>query len=203
MPRARKLKTWSYICGEKGANRVRVFVHPTGKVFAEYRKAGRKTRRSLEHCDYERAKREADELAAALRQPARGEAATLGQLFDNYLRDVTPTKTRASRYHDRAAIEWFLRVFGSTTRAPDLNSRDAVRYSSERQRAGDLRLRKKPPGPLKSRTIAYDLRLLKSILTWGVGAGMLERNPLASYKVTDDGTPRRPVFTDAQYRALM
>jgi integrase len=211
MPRARKQDQWNYICGEKGANRVRVFVHPTGKLFAEYRRDGRKIRQSLGHTDRQLAKQEADELAVTLRQPERHEAILLGQLFDNYLREVTPTKARTSQYHDRATIEWFRRVFGAMRRADELTFRDAARYEIERRRAGDLRLRPKPgtnpalatQHPLRSRTIAYDLRLLKSILIWGVGAGLLARNPLTGYKVTDDGTPRRPVFTETQYRALL
>ena len=101
MPRA-KQDSWKYISGEKGTNRVRVFVHRTGKLFAEYRRNGQKVRQSLGHTDRERAKREADELAVALRQPERREAASLGQLFENYERHVSCTKSRGCQYHDRS-----------------------------------------------------------------------------------------------------
>jgi integrase len=206
MPRA-KQDSWKYISGEKGANRVRVFVHRTGKLFAEYRRNGLKVRQSLGHTDRQKAKREADELAAELRQPDRREAVTVGTLFDSYERTVTPTKALSTQGHDRATIAHFRRVFGDVQRAAELTTRDVARFEVERRRAGDMRPRKKSEQgkhhPLKSRTIAYDLRLLKAILTWGVSAGFLERNPLATYKVPDDGTPHRPVFTESQYRALL
>jgi len=207
MPRARKQDRWKYLSGEKGANRVRVFVHPTGKLFAEYRRDGRKIRQSLGHTDRQRAKQEADELAVALRQPERREAVSLGQLFDNYLREVTPTKARTTQQHDRTTIDRFRQVLGSNRQAEELTHRDAARYEQERRRDGDLRPRKKSEEkvhhPVRSRSIVYDMRLLKAVLTWGVGAGFLGRNPLTGFKVADDGTPNRPVFTEAQYRALL
>ncbi len=207
MPRARKQDPWNYLCGEKGANRVRVFVHPTGKLFAEYRRDGHKVRQSLGHSDRERAKQEAEELAVALRQPERREAVSLGQLFDSYETHVSCTKSRGCRYHDRSTIERFRRVFGASRRAANLTFRDAARYEVERRREGSQRRQRasadKPLPPLSSRTIAYDLRLLKSVLIWGVGAGLLDHNPLTGYKVEDGGTPRRPVFTETQYRALL
>jgi integrase len=207
MPRATKQDGWKYISGEKGANRVRVFVHRTGKLFAEYRRSGQKVRQSLGHTDRQRAKQEADELAAELRQPDRREAVSVGTLFDSYERTVTPTKALSTQGHDRATIAHFRRIFGNAQRADELTTRDVARFEVERRRVGDMRSRKKSERgkhhPLKSRTIAYDLRLLKAILTWGLSAGFLERNPLAMYKVLDEGTPHRPVFTESQYRALL
>jgi integrase len=207
MPRARKQDRWTYRCGEKGANRVRVFIHRTGMLFVEYLRDGRKVRQSLSHTDRQRAKREADELALALRQPARGDVVLLGTLFDNYEQTVTPTKSLSTQGHDRATLAHFRHVFGNAMRADELTARDVARFEVERRRRGDLRPRKKSAPvkhyPLKARTVAYDLRLLKAILTWGVSAGFLDRNPLASYKVLDDGTPHRPVFTESQYRALL
>ncbi|MGH7594142.1 MAG: tyrosine-type recombinase/integrase [Gemmatimonadales bacterium] len=207
MPRATRQGRWKYISGEKGANRVRVFVHHSGKLFAEYRRKGRKVRESLGHSDRTRAKLQADELAVALRQPDRAESVTLDTLFDSYERTVTPTKSLSTQGHDKAAIAHFRRILGEQRFAHDLTVRDVARFEVERRRLGDLRPRKKADRgkhfPLKRRTIAYDLRLLKGILTWGVTAGFLERNPLATLKITDDGTPHRPVFTEPQYRALL
>jgi integrase len=207
MPRATKQDSWKYISGEKGANRVRVFVHRTGKLFAEYRRSGQKVRQSLGHTDRQQAKQEADELAAELRQPDRREVVSVTMLFDSYERTVTPTKALSTQGHDRATMAHFRRIFGDAQRADELTTRDVARFEVERRRAGDMRPRKKSERgkhhPLKSRTIAYDLRLLKAILTWGASAGFLERNPLATYKVLDDGTPHRPVFTESQYRALL
>ena len=207
MPRAWKQDVWKYLSGEKGANRVRVFYHHTGKLFAEYRRNGLKVRQSLGHSDRQRAKQEADELAAALRQPDRREVPTLGTLFETYERTVTPTKALSTQQHDRTTLVHFRRVFGESTRADELTCRDAARFEVERRRLGDLRPRRKSAKgkyhPLKSRTIAYDLRLLKAVLTWGVSAGFLERNSLATLKIANEDTPNRPVFTESQYRALL
>lgn len=207
MPRARKDEEWNYISGEKGANRVRVFVHRTGKLFAEYRRDGRKIRYSMGHTDRGMAKVEADNLAATLRQPDRPEPILIGQLFDNYLREVTPTKALSTQKHDRTTIERFRLFLGPERRADSLTHRDAAAYEYERRRGGDLRPRaktaKKMHYPMRSRSIVYDLRKLKAVLTWGVHAGVLDRNMLTGYKVADDGTPHRPIFTEPQYRALL
>lgn len=50
-------KQWSYTSGEKGRNRVRAFAHPvTGRMFLEFREAGRRTRVALGHRNCEAAK---------------------------------------------------------------------------------------------------------------------------------------------------
>lgn len=208
MPRARKKHASpSYIAGEKGMNRVRVYAHRTGNMYAEYKQDGRKVRQSLRHGDFQRAKHEADELAASLRQPHRPEPILLGALFDNYLREVTPTKAPSTQQHDRTTIERFRAFLGADRRADSVTHRDASAYEYQRRRGGDLRTRaksaKKAHHPVRSRSIVYDLRKLKSVLTWGVHAGVLDRNGLVGYKVADDGTPHRPVFTGPQYLALV
>jgi hypothetical protein len=68
----RKAGRWSFITGEKGRNRVRVFAHPdTGRLFLELRENGAKRRIALGHRDREAAKLKAEEVAAALRRPNR------------------------------------------------------------------------------------------------------------------------------------
>lgn len=211
MPRARKLENWTYKTGHRGANRVRVFLHPSGMLFAEYRQNGRRIRQSLHHADRERAKRDADELAARLRRPDQVEALPLGQIFDRYLAEKTITKAYSTQLHDRRAIELFIQVFGAATRADTLTHRDADRFVAERKRWGDLRPRAKPKKgepkaehhPIGSRIIASDLKTLKAILRWAEGAGWLYRNPLQNYRVSEEGTPRRPYFTGPQYQALL
>lgn len=211
MPRARKKQDgWSYISGEKGANRVRVFVHRSGNLVLEYHKDGRKLRQSLRHQDREHAKRQADELAAQLRQPDRREPVTLGRLFDMYVQEVTPTKGQSGQYHDRRVVELVKKALGAERLAESLTHRDAALYASERKRLGDLRPRKKPKKgekrahhPIGPRIVASDLKLLKAMLNWGVGAGWLDRNPLQAYKIVEEGTPRRSVFTGPQYQALL
>jgi integrase len=80
-------------------------------------------------------------------------------------------------------------------------------YERFRFKAGDLRPRdkKKTPThyPIRARSIQYDLRRLRAVLNWGVHAWLLDRNGVTGYKVAEDGTPNRPVFTDPQYRKLL
>lgn len=208
MPRARKKPaSWSYLAGEKGVNRVRVFEHRPGTLFAEYKEGGRKVRIALGHSDYTRAKEEADQLAVQLRQPDRREPVTLGRLFDIYLREVSPSKSASKQQHDRTTLERFRAFFGPDRDADSLTHRDASAYERHRRQGGDLRPRAKgtvpKKYPLRSRSIQYDLRTLRAVLNWGVQARMIDRNGVAGYKVTDDGTPNRPVFTDPQYRKLL
>ncbi len=196
----------TYTTGEKGTNRVRAYRHKSGHLFLEYRREGRKVRQSLGHADWGRAKIAALDLAAALRRPDHREQVTLATLFDNYLREVTPAKRPGTQQHDRATLALMLRIFGKARPASDLRHPDAARYAKARQRLGDLRPRKDgapPPPPLGKRSIASDLKLLRAVLTWGVGAGWLERNPLTGYQIEEEANPRRPVFTEEQYQALL
>ena len=111
----------SYGAGEWGRNRVRVFPDPkTGLFQIEWRANGRRLTRSLKHREWARAKKQADEFAAGFAGPemhgkaeAEPEPLTLGRLFDIYGEEVTPTKGRQSRRHDRAAMRMFLGFFGT------------------------------------------------------------------------------------------
>lgn len=118
MTRANK-QQWSYSTGERGRNRVRAFAHlVTGRMFLEFSDRGRRTRIALGHRDPEAAKAKAEELASALRRgvvPA-GHRLKLGALFDIYVREVTPRKSRSVQGHDRYAVQLFLQFFGADRR---------------------------------------------------------------------------------------
>ena len=60
---------WSYKVGERGKNRVRLAEDPRrgGKLFVEFRDEEGKHRQYLSHWDRERAKQQAEEMAAAFR----------------------------------------------------------------------------------------------------------------------------------------
>ena len=80
----------SYSTGEWGRNRVRVFPDPrTGIIQVQWREDGRRISRSLKHRDWDRAKKQADEIAAGLTETvaakttdAEPEPLTLHTLFD-------------------------------------------------------------------------------------------------------------------------
>ena len=205
MPRARQ-KQWSYVTGERGKNRVRAYAHPvTGRLFLEYKDSGRKTRTALGHRDQEEAKRQADELAAHLRRPDKGltERITLAQLFDNYLREVSPGKGEQSGAHDRRVGCLVLETLGSGRMVSTLTHRDAARYVAERRRRGDRRGSAKGERPVGQRALERDVKVLQAVLNWGVRGGWLDRNPLSGFRVRVETSPRRPIVTAAQYEALL
>ena len=177
-----KLSRRSYGAGEWGRNRVRVFPDSrTGILQIEWRDNGRRLTRSLKHRDWDQAKKQADEIAAGLAEPAttgtadaEPEPLTLKKLFDIYGDEVTPTKAKGSRKYDRATMKMFLRFFGNRRKAATLSQRDWDRFIRARRagRAG------RGGKPVADRTIQQDLKLLLAILNWAAKPGSF----FASYR---------------------
>ena len=203
----------SYGAGEWGRNRVRVFPDPkTGLYQMEWREDGRRLTRSLGHREWVRAKKQADEFAAGFASPdlngkaeAEPEPLTLGGLFDIYGEEVTPTKGRCSRGHDRAATHMFLRLFGRNRDPATLSQRDWDRFIRER-RAGRIG----PSGkPVSDRMVEYDLKFLIAVLNWAArsrdeqGRLLLDRNPLKGLRKPTEKNPNRVVLSEEEYRALL
>ena len=203
----------SYSAGEWGRNRVRVFADPkTGLYQIEWRENGRRLTRSLKHRDWVKAKRQADEAAAGLavhepiaKAEAEPEPLTLGTLFDIYGEEVTPTKGKTSRLHDRAATAMFLKFFGKDRRPETLSRRDWDRFIRER-RAGTVG----PSGqPVANRMIQSDLKFLNAVLNWAgkardeQGRLLLGSNPLRGLKTPKEKNPTRIVLSDDEYEAML
>ncbi len=203
----------SYGAGEWGRNRVRVFPdRKTGLYQIEWRENGRRLTRSLGHRDWTRAKRQADEFAAGFASPdlngkaeAEPEPLALGALFDIYGEEVTPTKGRCSRGHDRAAMRMFLQFFGRNRDPGTLSQRDWDRFIRER-RAGRIG----PSGkPVSDRMVEYDLKFLVAVLNWAArsrdeqGRLLLDRNPLRGLRKPTEKNPTRVVLTEEEYQALL
>jgi len=203
----------SYGAGEWGRNRVRIFPDPkTGNFQIEWREDGRRRCRSLGHRDWPRAKKQADEFAAGFAGPdlngkaeAEPEPLKLGELFDIYGEEVTPTKGWKSRRYDRAAMRMFLRFFGRNRDPATLSQRDWDRFIRER-RAGRIG----PSGkPVSDRMVEYDLKFLVAVLNWAArsrddrGRLLLDRNPLKGLRKPTEKNPNRVVLTEEEYRALL
>ena len=203
----------SYGAGEWGRNRVRVFPDPkTGNFQIEWRENGRRLTRSLGHRDWTRAKRQADEFAAGFASPdlngkaeAEPEPLTLERLFDIYGEEVTPSKGRYSRRHDRAATRMFLRFFGRNRDPATLSQRDWDRFIRER-RTGRIG----PSGrPVSDRMVECDLKFLIAVLNWAArsrddrGRLLLDRNPLKGLRKPTEKNPTRVVLTEEEYGALL
>ncbi len=212
MARTKKSRR-SYSAGEWGRNRVRVYPDPkTGMIQIEWSENGNRLRRSLKHRDWNRAKQQADEVAAGLAQPVAAdvpdpdpEPLTLGTLFEIYGEEVTPTKAKASRKYDRATMKMFLRFFGNRRKARTLSQRDWDRFIRAR-RAGSVGGGRKAVG---YRTVQRDLKFLRAILNWAArsrdeeGRLLLESNPLRGLKVPREKNPIRVLLTDTEYEGLL
>jgi integrase len=207
MSHRKQRETPSYVTGEKGKNRVRVFTDPrTGKVYLEYRDGqGRKARTACGHRDFAGARAQADQLAAHLRRPDRSQAGavTLAELFDNYLREVTPTKGASKQAHDRRTAALVLDILGPARRTGELTHRDAARFVAERRRRGDRRSGARRGQPLRARALQYDVAWFKAVLAWAIGVGVVDRNPLVGYTPPAETSPRRPIVTASEYEALL
>ncbi len=203
----------SYGAGEWGRNRVRIFPDPkTGNFQIEWRENGRRRSRSLGHRDWARAKKQADEFAAGFLGPslngtaeAEPEPLTLETLFEIYGEEVTPTKGRYSRGHDRAATRMFLRFFGRNRDPATLSQRDWDRFIRER-RAGRIG----PSGrPVSDRMVQCDLKFLIAVLNWAArsrderGRLLLESNPLKGLRTPTEKNPKRVVLAQEEYQALL
>lgn len=211
-----KPERWSFSAGERGVNRVRAFERAARGIVLEYyepRGHGQRPRPrqiALGHSNRELAKAAAEELAAQLRRagPPRRDVVSLAMLFDNYLRDVTPTKAAQTQQHDRSCAEMFLRVFGDV--APDTISLRQWKDFIAARRAGTVRpATVKKPRRVRDRVIAYDLRWLLAVLNWASspaaadGRRLIPTNPLEGYPLPSETSPRRPLLDAEQYARLL
>ena len=208
--RPAKSRAWSYIAGEKGRNRVRVYERTGYGIWIDYRtEDGGRVRHSLGHADRQRAKLDADDVAArfsraATRPPA---AVTLRTLFDIYKREVTPSKSVGAAGHDRRTLPLFLEAFGADRRPETLNRRDWDSFI-QRRRRGELAVPGRKGTTVRARVLEQDCKLLLAVLNWAERAGngrggyLLDRNPLRGLEIPKEHSPRRPVTTAEQFTAL-
>lgn len=206
---------WSYTTGEKGRNRVRAYERSSGIIYLEFyerdAETGERKRRRLStrHRDRERAKRQADELAAkfARSAPDGSTQPTLRELFDSYLEYRSPqVSERRQRFH-RRINEPFCRYFGTKTEAATLNRSDWDRFVQDRasgaidQRGRDVA--EPDRSTVKPNTVRRDLQGLRAVLNWAVQADLLDANPTTGYPLPTEKNPRRPRLTEERYQAML
>jgi integrase len=200
---------WSYIAGEKGSNRVRVYVRGP-VIWIDYKlEHGRRVKRSLGHTDRDRAKEAADTLAAKFRKDlARPAGVTLRSLFDMYEKEVTPTKALTTQAHDRRAFAMLLAAFGADRRPESLNVRDWTSFIARRRSGaiGPMKIRRRTG--VRANVIRSDLKLLLAVLNWAErarddrGGYLLERNPLRGLATPTEESPSRPVLSADQFATV-
>ena len=213
MARTRRRRR-GYSAGEWGRNRIRVFPDSrTGVIQIQWRENGRRCTRSLGHRDWNRAKMQADEVAAAgpIRPRRRRKAGaepkplTLKRLFDIYGEEVTSTKAEATQRRDAVCMRMFLGFFGGQRSPATLSQRDWDRFIRER-RSGRVGRSGKPAS---NTTIAADLAFLVMVLNWATrsrdeqGRLFLQSNPLKGLRKPVRKNPRRVLVTEPEYKALL
>lgn len=204
MTSKRRQKHWSYIAGEKGRNRVRAFEVSGGRIHLEFVEHGRRKCIALGHSDRERAKQDADRLAAEFGQSLRVRESgdlTLGELFDIYLRDVTPGKGAEKQSHDRRTAGLWLEAVSASRLASDLTAADAVAFIANRKARGDLRTGRGGRSlgrEIKPRSWRADLAFLKAALRWGLSEGLFSGTPgIVYFRDRTKAEVRRPILTDS------
>jgi hypothetical protein len=186
-----------------------------GTYWLEYTDAGqdqeaKPKRLALGRCEWEDAKKKADEVAAAFTEketPRR--PTTVQELFDSYVREVTPTKGKGSQRHDKTCAEMFARCLGANRKVRMLNRRHWDKFI-RRRRSGRLRpkLRMKAQR-VRNEVIRYDLKLLLAVLNWAMtvtddnGRPLLLRNPLKGLELPLEASPCRPRLRPGEYAAML
>ena len=133
--RTAKAKGWSYKAGERGKNRVRLYERRGHGIWIDYLdESGKRRREPLGIADRAEAKARADELAVKFRRAPKRQTVelTLAALIDIYEKEVSPTKGKVSRAHDKRAMDMFLREFGRDTKPSSLSRREWDRYVARR-----------------------------------------------------------------------
>lgn len=215
MPRSIAHRTrWSWVTGEKGCNRVRVFTHPkSGLLYLEWQEptgddASRKRKESLGHTDRQAAKVAAESRAQQLRAlvPVRPTGPLLlHELFDNFetarreLNTLRPVHVRAARN--------FVAWWGALRTVASLDEHEITRYDHAR-RTGLVIREGHALAPVRARSIEEELTILRTVLRWAVrrktatGARLLAEMPILEWNIPREENPRRPQLPPAGYDAL-
>lgn len=222
-PKRRK-KHWSYNAGERGRNWVRAFKHARdGKFYLEWREVetdGRVRRRANllpGITDPAEAKAKADELAAKFAELVVREdpqVVTLRSLLLRYQKEVTPTKGKGARSHDRRAGRLWVAFFDGQPEEDRRSGRDPVSLDRiDWDRFIEWRRQGRIPGssgPVRNRAIQYDLKFLVAVLNWGSGTPLLHRNPWSAdvrrsqrWEMPRERSPHRPSMTVGVREALI
>src|SRR5581483_6701267 len=142
-------------------------------------------------------------------RPPVTEVVTVATLFDSYVREVTPGKSRHTQSHDRLVAGLFLRCVGRTRSVASLNRRDWDKFIRDR-RSGVLRPSGMPATRRAgNRQLQHDCKTISAVLRWGMtvndrpGTPLVDRHPFAGMPMPREENPRRARISDAEYRAML
>ncbi len=206
-------KLWSKSLGKRG-HRVRVYeARPGGTLMRSVYVAGKEVRKSLGHCDKQRAQREALELIVGLMKedvapdPAR---ITLAGLARWYVDSPSHAeKKERTRKDDARKIERLVAFLGADREVGTLSSSDVKRYVAARRRGDPMLIGVTPELPVRDRAVEADLVALHTVLNWGTkerdfrGRRLLNENPLRGTTIPKERNPVRAVMTHSTYIELL
>jgi integrase len=197
---------WSLTLGERGS-RVRVFQETAGGVF--YREMwipGRgRSKISLRTTSRTEARARAEAFLRAVLDagmPRQRAPLTLGELWTRYQQECPAYRDNAetTRADKIARAELLLLAFGKDMPVEMLALADVERYSETRRRGTGW-----PDGhttePVRARSVAADLQLLRTMIRWATTVRLPDRswllaeNPLRGLTLPTEPNPKRPVAT--------
>ena len=206
-------KQWSKII-EEGGLRIRLYERPTSSNiwYSIVTGGGKKVRKSLETGDRTLAETRARGIAQELLRlrytgaPVGG--LTLDRLQALYLHYRGPLLTNVRKRHMKLVLGLLVDHFGRDYQVDDFSQHDLDSYVSARQRGAvrppDRRSSKSPAAG----TIRNEMHSFSVICNWATEyrvrrRPLLARNPVRKLKIPQEPNPRRPLVTEARYRALL
>jgi len=217
--RRKRRKHWAKSFGPYKC-RVRVFATPGGVLYYEARTEHGITRKSLKHRDRARATRWAREEQAKLALGVRvieTPAPTVARVLRGYRLNVTPGKSRSSRYQDTRAEALWTKVLGAEKDLSKLTRAEWAHFITARA-SGAIDPRGEPVEtakerrPVRARAVAADLEWLRGVINWAMNWNeeetdgevryLMRENPIRGFPIPDEPNVQRPVATQDRYEAI-
>lgn len=154
-----------------------------------------------------RAKREAADLSNALIRGERPkpEAVTLSGLARQFRRDVLPMQSRRTKEESERELALLANYFGDEY---DIATLGPAAYQRLWRDRGSGRIDgrgqvAKRSRPVRARAVAKTLKFLRQLCRLGVDHRLLASDPTRGFEIPRERDPRRPMMTEARYRALI
>jgi len=204
---------WSLTLGERGC-RVRIEQREPGGTFSRVTWIPEKGRSqaSLRTKDRREARARGEAFLRALLEgepAAPDKPLTLGELVTRYQQEAPAYRqnTRRTQAEKRARSKLLKLGLGANTRVERLTLDSIARYSELRRRGTGW-----PDGretkPVRARSVAYDLQILRAMIRWACtvrkpdGTWLLPENPLRGMSIPREASPKRPVATHDRFLAV-
>jgi integrase len=208
---ARAKKPWSKTI-EEGGVAVRLFERGD-TIYRDIRlEGGVRDKKSLGHGDRSLAEQQARALArrvSELRFAGHSGLLTFGQLAALYERDRVPVLAPARQRGVRGMLRLLEQHFGRSFDLNDFSQHTVDAYVRARSSGKVKSARHRTPrAGVSAGTIRNELHLLGAMIVWGQsvkigGRRLIGGDPMAGIIIPAEKNARRPIATEARYRALL